>query len=103
MKVDKYFWLCNRYYLDFGLCSFKNGFARVVEDTENSNYGMWVNPFNLKIVTYREGNIYVFTAEDEVEFVMVVNDYQLDCGCNGDLEEKLSSLGLSILKEVLVC
>ena len=97
MKKDRYLWQCNRYHLDFGLCSFRNGFVQV------AGKDVWVNPFNLKIVTYREGNIYVFTAEDEVEFVMAVNGYQLDCGCNGDLEERLLSLGLSPLEEVKVC
>ncbi|HUM42862.1 MAG TPA: hypothetical protein PKI14_07940 [Fervidobacterium sp.] len=97
MKKDRYLWQCNRYHLDFGLCSFRNGFAQV------AGKDVWVNPFNLKIVSLNDGSIEVITADNEEEFREAIKDYQVICGCNGDLEEKLMSLGIPILEEVKVC
>lgn len=106
MKTEKRFLSANRYRFDFGMCSSKNGFAQIDTSQDASYFGTWANPFELKIISYIEGDIIIQSAESVDEFVTEIRKIKewnerygwrflgIDPGCNADIEEKFKAIGL---------
>ena len=70
MKTTRLFdGMTDRYAFDFNTCTGANGWAQVDTSQDASYFGTWANPFDLKIVTYCEGDITVNAAADSAEFV----------------------------------
>jgi hypothetical protein len=99
------FWSVDRYIYDFGLCSYRNGFAQIDTSQDASYYGTWANPFKLVIFNYCEGDCYTTLCETESEFVDEIraikkwNDDQgykcaIDPGLKPEMTIKFSAMGL---------
>jgi hypothetical protein len=67
MKVKTLFLpMADRYYFDFGKCK---KMAQVDTKQDASYYGHWTDPFTMEIVGYVEGDVTVYTAENEEEYI----------------------------------
>ena len=111
MKTINDFLHCsNRYSFDFGCCSVKNNYAQCDTGQDASYFGIWANPFELKIVTYAEGDVIIKLAENDKEFIgelRAIQDWHndegnggfvgVDAGFNEGLKGKFLSLGLGDL------
>lgn len=96
----------NRYTYDNNKCSYVNGWAQIDTPTDADYFGNWINPHELKIFSYIEGDTIEFIADNSEElleeFERMVNFYQengennvhIDPGLNNTkLKEKLYELG----------
>ena len=110
MKTERFNSQCSdRYILDFGQCSSKNGFAQVDTEQDAWYYGTWANPYKLIIVNYCEGDVTVQRCESEQEFAETLrkikawNEKQgfkkfgIDGMCNDSLISKFKSIGVGDL------
>ena len=50
-------------------CKSSNGWAQFDTEEDASYFGQWINPFELKIVCYAEGDVSVRSCETEQEFI----------------------------------
>jgi hypothetical protein len=96
----------DRYTYDNNKCSYANGWAQIDTPEDAHYFGIWINPIELKIFSYIEGDISEFIADNQYElmeeFERIVNFYQengennvhIDPGLsNTKLKEKLYELG----------
>ena len=59
----------DRYSIDFGYCSVRNGWAQVDTGQDAWYFGTWTNPTTRSIITYAEGDVTAETAETDAEYV----------------------------------
>lgn len=107
--VKKFIPGIDRYHFDFGACTSVKGYAQVDTEQDASYYGTWANPFELRVVSYAEGDIHTSTAENVEEFVSEIreikrwNDEQgwaflgIDPGFNEELANRFLEIGLGDL------
>ena len=107
METQREFLPTDRYVFDFKLCTTGKGWAQVDTEQDASYYGTWANPFELKVVSYTEGDITIRKADNEAEFVKEIQDikqwnieqgwnfYGIDPGFNEQLQNKFRDIGLS--------
>lgn len=57
-----------RYEFDFKLCHFGHGWAQLDTTEDAPNYGNWVHPNKLMLVSYADGFVTVTTCDDDAEF-----------------------------------
>jgi len=69
MKQVKSFMSGDRYIFDFDICSTEKGFAQVDTKDDFSGHGVWVNPFDLVIVSFAEGDVFITSCNNEQEFI----------------------------------
>lgn len=69
MKQEKSFMPVDRYIFDFDMCSTEKGFAQVDTKDDFSGHGVWANPFDLVIVSFAEGDVFINSCDDEKEFI----------------------------------
>jgi len=74
MKIKRDFESCDRYKFDYTRCTVKKGFAQIDTSQDAHYYGTWANPFDLKIITYCEGDVTTQEAESVEEFVGAIHD-----------------------------
>ena len=106
MQTVEYFeYGSSRYKFDFVLCAANKGWAQIDTGSDASYYGIWANPFELKILSYVEGDIIINSAESNDEFVEKIHSIAewhrahdefrgIDCGCDDKIEQSFISLGL---------
>ena len=98
----------NRYAFDFRLCHYKRGWAQCDTAQDASYFGIWTNPFSLKIVTFAEGDLTVQTAANEAEYRDAVREaarfyieqghgFRIDGMCHGQIITRMQALGLGEL------
>lgn len=99
----------DRYLFDFKRCKASDGWAQVDTSQDASYYGTWCNPFQLKLVTYCEGDVTIQNYENPIKFsdgirelVQWNKDYGhkligIDPGFNDKLKTRLSEYGLGDL------
>ena len=63
-RKDSFFNDGDRYILDFGACSSKNGFAQIDTDQDASYFGMWCNPVSLRLVSFCEGDFTIIDFDN---------------------------------------
>ena len=56
METIRDFASTDRYIFDFKLCTTGKGWAQVDTEQDASYFGTWANPFELKVVSYTEGD-----------------------------------------------
>ena len=56
MKITREFWPGDRYVYDFGLCSYKKGWAQFDTAQDARYFGTWANPTRLIIFSYCKGD-----------------------------------------------
>ena len=69
MKQVKSFMPGDRYIFDFDICSTEKGFAQVDTKDDFSGHGVWANPFDLIIISFTEGDVFITSCDDEQEFI----------------------------------
>ncbi len=57
----------NRYAIDFALCSTDGTWAQLDTEADAPWFGRWVEPFERKILTYREGELIRIDCADDDE------------------------------------
>jgi len=67
MQIEKSFIDGDRYMFDFSLIPTKK-WGQVDTDQDAWFYGTWANPFELKIISYTEGDVCKIKCETEDEF-----------------------------------
>jgi len=106
MKIEKFFHPDgDRYAFDFNLCKSSDGWAQIDTEQDAWYFGIWANPFKLKVVEYAEGDVSIMTHNDEKEFSKQIRDlkesngerFGIDPGFNQPLKEKFFSIGLGDL------
>jgi len=109
MKTIREFVPADRYAYDFGLCSYKNGFAQIDTSQDASYFGTWANPTKRIIFTYCEGDTTMQEAETDTEFVNEIrlikkwnieNGHEflgIDAMCDSEIETAFRKLGLGNL------
>jgi hypothetical protein len=107
MKTETLFESTDRYAFDFKLCTIGKGWAQVDTSQDASYFGTWANPFELKIVNYCEGDIFIQTADNIAEFkeeIHKIKDWNeenghkfhgIDPGFNERLQKRFEQIGLS--------
>ena len=107
METIREFASIDRYYFDFKKCTTGKGWAQVDTEQDASYFGTWANPFNLKVITYAEGDITIRTAEHELEFAKEIREIKewniengwkfhgIDPGFNEKLADKFKEIGLA--------
>ena len=102
MEIKREFHMdADRYQLDFGPCSTKNGFAQLDTKQDAWYYGVWANCEKRIVVSYAEGDLTTTTCENDQEFVEVITkwgkeDYfiGIDPGIADGAAEPWKALGL---------
>lgn len=104
--INRAFNPSNRYTYDFNICTTDKGWAQIDTPEDAEYFGNWINPFQMKIFSYVEGDTTEIIADsaDELvkEFEILVAFYaehhekkiHIDPGFNIELKEKLCELGL---------
>ena len=98
----------DRYAFDFGVCSFKLGFAQVDTKEDASYFGNWAKPFSITIVSYAEGDITITDCDTDEEFVSELRSMQecfagleygmhIDGMCVPKIIDRFTQLGLADL------
>lgn len=107
MNIKRLFNPADRYVYDFGLCSISKGYAQIDTDRDARYFGTWINPTELKIVNYCEGDITITECVDRDELadeLRRINEWnigqgykpiRIDAGLDEDLPAKFSELGLA--------
>jgi hypothetical protein len=107
MRTEHSFSPSDRYHFDFGECSERRGFCQIDTTQDAPYFGIWCDPFGLRIVTYCEGDVTRQWAENEAEFADEIRNLK-DCYAEGFLGidpgwhperfiERFTQLGLSEL------
>ena len=76
MKTERMSSPVDRYWFDFGMCSYKNGYAQIDTKQDASYFGNWCSPTARKIVSYCEGDVTVQTADTDAEFVAAIREME---------------------------
>ena len=108
MKTIREFAPADRYTYDFGVCSYKNGFAQVDTEQDASYFGTWANPDKLIIVNYCEGDVTTQIAATPEEFVTTLRELKswnegmgyklaIDPGLKAEMRVKFEKIGLAEL------
>lgn len=103
MQTESFFIDGDRYMFDFGDCSFKNGFSQLDTSQDSSYFGMWANPFILKIVSYCEGDVSIDTCDNDEEFIKRIKEikaYYNDVGYSFSIDPGLSKTNIKRWKEL---
>ena len=107
MKTTRSFVSTERYEFDFKHCTTGKGFAQVDTSQDAPYFGIWANPFTLRVVTYCEGDITIQDAANETEFIQEIQAIRtwnhenghkfigIDPGFNESLKSKFNEIGLS--------
>jgi hypothetical protein len=96
----------DRYQYDFGLCSYKNGWAQLDTSQDASYYGNWIHPAERKLFSYCEGDTTLTECETDEEFIQEARaciawhkDHEffngIDALCNEPMKQAFLDLGLS--------
>ena len=72
MTKTKCSWDGDRYHYDFIECNFKKGWAQLDTEQDFSGYGNWINPEELKLMSYCEGDETLTKCDNKEEFVKEV-------------------------------
>lgn len=102
MKIEKSFNPNgSRYEYDFDKCSTKNGWAQIDTENDTSYFGNWINPVEMKILSYLEGDVIEKTASTKEELIKEIKKMKdfyekvnIDPGLNEELERELIKIGL---------
>lgn len=97
--------MADRYWFDFGSCTYKKGWAQIDTSQDASYFGTWTNPDSLELVTYCEGDVTRKTAESDAEYVEMIREHQrwngehghtwgIDPGFKPAMRERFEALGL---------
>jgi hypothetical protein len=109
MNTTREFAPADRYLYDFGLCSYKNGWAQVDTGQDASYYGTWANPTRLMIFNYCEGDTTLHRADNPEEFAAALRSIdqwmekaghgpaRIDPGFDPAMKEAFERLGLADL------
>ena len=109
VTINRNFLPADRYRFDFGMCSYKNGYAQIDTKQDASYFGNWCSPSERTIVSYCEGDVTVTKADTDEEFVAEIrkmaawNDehgwgpLKIDALLNERLTEAFTALGLADL------
>lgn len=104
MKCEQYIMLGTRYQFDFGVCHFSKGWAQVDTDQDFPHFGIWINPRDLHVIIFAEGDVTEMTADNKLEFIGYVRRLAkdeswrgIDTLCQDSIEQEFHSLGLSDL------
>lgn len=91
----------SRYEYDFNLCTTSKGWAQVDTENDAEYFGNWINPKEMKVLSYIEGDIIEQTAENNTELIEIIKEMKdcyesvkIDPGFNEELENDLISIGL---------
>lgn len=96
----------DRYVFDFELCTPNDGWAQVDTGQDASYYGTWTNPFDLRIISYVEGDVYENKAESVQEFVEEIKSIKdwneehghgfkgIDAMCRDNIINRFKEIGL---------
>jgi len=107
MKTQREFLPTDRYYFDFKKCTSSKGWAQVDTSQDASYFGTWANPFDLKVITYAEGDVTIQTADNVAEFkeeIKKMKDWNeenghefsgIDALCNERLKNRFTEIGMS--------
>ena len=68
-RIEEFMEGIERYYFDFGECSYHLGYAQVDTSDDAPYFGIWTNPTSLTTVKYIEGDVYRDIAESVEEYV----------------------------------
>jgi hypothetical protein len=68
MKINREFAPADRYFYDFGLCSYENSWAQVDTAQDASYFGTWASPTRLMIFSYCEDDTTLKEAVSPEEF-----------------------------------
>lgn len=68
MTIERFHIHADRYEFDFNRCKSSDGWAQVDTEQDASYFGTWANPFQLRIVTYVEGDVTVEAFASIAEF-----------------------------------
>jgi len=104
-QITREFAPADRYIYDFRYCHFKDGWAQLDTRQDASYYGNWINPLNLKLFRYCEGDTTLTECVDEADFIAAVREccqWQKDHGyfigidamCRVEIESAFDRLGL---------
>lgn len=58
----------DRYAFDYGICSYRLGWAQVDTHQDASYFGIWTHPVSRMICTYAEGDVTVERCSDETDY-----------------------------------
>jgi hypothetical protein len=90
----------SRYEYDFNKCTSEKGWAQIDTEEDASYFGIWINPKEMKILSYMEGDIIEKTAGTKEELIQLVKEMDefyewlnIDPGFNEELEKELIELG----------
>jgi len=109
MKREHFFESIDRYGFDFFYCTASKNFAQIDTSQDAWYYGQWCNPFDLQVVSYMEGDIYIDHAENVDEFKTELNNIKawtiengfefrgIDPGFNKKLKQRLIEIELESL------
>lgn len=101
MKIKMSFKPGSRYEYDFKICTSKKGWAQIDTENDASYFGNWINPRELKVLSYMEGDLIEKTAENKKELIEIIEEMKdycekinIDPGFNEELKNDLIDLGL---------
>lgn len=109
MKTIREFAPADRYLYDFGLCSYKNGFAQVDTSQDASYFGTWASPSRRMVVSYCEGDVTTQICETDDEFAGLLRSIdawnveqghgpaRIDPGLDPEMKLTFERIGLSDL------
>jgi hypothetical protein len=101
VKIIRGFEQGSRYKYDFDKCTIAKGWAQIDTPNDTEYFGNWINPFDLKVFSYVEGDVIEVIADNKEELYSIINDMvktydglTIDPGENVELKNKLISSGL---------
>ena len=74
-RVTEFLMNADRYQFDFGECSASNGFAQIDTTEDAWYYGTWANPYDLKFMSYAEGDLTRESYDSLDDFVARIREY----------------------------
>ena len=106
IKTERSFNSADRYYYDFGPCSYEKGFAQIDSRQDASYFGNWCNPDSLVLVSYAEGDVAITTCDTDAEFITAMRQTEaaylrvdgkpckVDPGFGDAMKARFEALGL---------
>jgi hypothetical protein len=106
MQIERFHMNADRYLFDFDRCTYAKGWAQLDTPQDASYFGNWVNPTELKLCSYTEGDVTITTCTTAEEFAAEVrracewyahNDGKpgrIDPGFGEDMKARFEALGL---------
>ena len=100
MNTKTYFEPTDRYIYDWEYCTTTKGYAQF-DTTQDAHYfSIWVNPFELRTITYAEGDVTTKQAETVEEFKQELKEMKdfynfrgIDPGFNEELKQEFTAIG----------